>query len=266
MERDVPSVLREIEARKFEEVAGRKARQPLGELESRIRDLPPTRGFTEQLRSCFQAEPAIIAEIKRASPSAGIIREDFDPVWLAERYQSGGAACLSVLTDGPGFQGNAQYLRLAHEAVDLPILRKDFTVDAWQIAESRVMGADAILLIAAILSTSQLQDYSARARASGLDVLLEVHNEQELEQALTTDVELIGINNRDLHRFETELATSERLVRQIPSDRLVVAESGIHTAADLNRLGQAGIRCFLIGEGLMRQPDPGEALQALLQR
>lgn len=261
----VTTILDEILAHKQGEVAARRARCSQSELSARTRDMPPCRDFAAALQDAIGRNgAAVIAEIKRASPSAGLIRQDFDPAWLASRYQDGGAACLSVLTDAHYFQGDDEYLRQARAAVALPVLRKDFVVDEWQLFESRLLGADAILLIAAALSPAQLQEYSERAMALGLTVLLEVHDGEEMEVALATRAPLIGINNRDLRRFVTDLAVSETLAPRVDDGRLVVAESGIRDHGDVQRLQTAGIHAFLVGESLMRQPDPGVALRQLL--
>jgi indole-3-glycerol phosphate synthase len=205
----------------------------------------------------------VIAEVKKASPSAGIIRADFRPSDIASSYQQGGAACLSVLTDVDYFKGSDDYLRQARDACDLPVLRKDFMVDPWQIQESRMLGADCILLIVAALDRALLLELDLLAAELGLDVLVEVHDENELEAALATTARLIGVNNRDLHTFTTDLATSERLRPLVPADRLMVTESGIHTSQDVARMHAAGIHAFLVGEAFMRRPDPGQALHSL---
>jgi indole-3-glycerol phosphate synthase len=205
----------------------------------------------------------VIAEVKKASPSAGIIRADFRPSDIASSYQQGGAACLSVLTDVDYFKGSDDYLRQARDACDLPVLRKDFMVDPWQIQESRMLGADCILLIVAALDRALLLELDLLAAELGLDVLVEVHDENELEAALATTARLIGVNNRDLHTFTTDLATSERLRPLVPADRLMVTESGIHTSQDVARMHAAGIHTFLVGEAFMRRPDPGQALHSL---
>ncbi|MGB6974852.1 MAG: indole-3-glycerol phosphate synthase TrpC, partial [Terracidiphilus sp.] len=226
------------------------------------------RGWARALRRRAQTAPAVIAEIKKASPSRGLIRADFDPAWLARCYQSGGAAALSVLTDEPWFQGSLRTLELASEAASLPCLRKDFTLDEYQILEARAHRADAILLIAAALADAELTRFAAAAHALQLDVLVEVHTADELDRVLDTlgetGADAIGVNNRDLKTFEVRLETSLELAHQIPSSVVRVAESGLSTADDLSRLRAAGFHAFLIGESLMRQPDPGAALEALL--
>ena len=205
----------------------------------------------------------MIAEVKKASPSAGVIRPDFQPAAIAESYEAGGAACLSVLTDERYFQGHRDYLAEARDACALPVLRKDFIVDSWQVLESRALGADCILLIVAALDDGPLRDLHGHARELGLDVLVEVHDEAELGRALAIDAQLVGVNNRDLHRFATDLGTSERLRPLVPAERTLVAESGIHTRADVARLQRAGINAFLVGEAFMRAKDPGAALREL---
>ena len=261
----MPTVLQRIVLRKAEEVAARSALLRAVELRARLADLPPPRGFLAALRQRIaQQPPAVIAEIKKASPSAGVIREDFDPAWIAERYHAHGAACLSVLTDHDFFQGHEDYLHQARAACPLPVIRKDFTINPWQVLESRCLGADAILLIMAALDDSAYQQLYEAAAEAGLDVLVEVHDQGELERALKLQPPLVGINNRDLHRFVTDLAISEQLAPQIPAGTVVVGESGIHHRADVNRLQAAGIQCFLVGESLMRAADPGVALSELL--
>jgi len=248
-------------------VAAAKVRVPVAELEVMAAHHHP-RGWAAALRRRAAAGPAIIAEIKKASPSKGLIRADFDVEWLAQRYEAGGAAALSVLTDEPFFQGSLRNLALASAAADLPCLRKDFTVDAYQILEARAHHGDAILLIAAALTNAGMQQLSRTARSVALDVLVEVHTADELARVLdalgTTGANAIGVNNRNLKTFEVSLETSFELVEQIPAGVVRVAESGISTPQDLARLRAAGFDAFLIGESLMRQPDPGAALAALL--
>src|SRR5690606_22915674 len=228
-------------------------------------EFPQLRGFIHSIQSTIQESgTAVIAEIKKASPSKGLIREDFDPVEIAKSYQQGGAACLSVLTDEPYFQGHADYLLMAKRATNLPVLRKDFMIDPWQIFQSRVLAADCVLLIVACLNDAQLMEMTLLARDLGMDVLMEVHDAEELERALKTPAQLIGINNRNLKTFDTDLATSERLFESVDDSRLLVSESGIHTAADVQRLKAAGIHCFLIGESLMREADPGAQLRRII--
>lgn len=255
------AVLDDIVARCRETVAQAKARIPQRALEERPLYHEARRGF---LAAVQQRKPAIIAEVKRASPSKGLIRSDFDPVWIAQRYAAAGASALSVLTEEHFFQGSLQYLAAIRAAVALPLLRKDFTLDPYQIVEARAWGADAVLLIAAILDDAQMKDLHAAAWAIGLDVLVEVHSEDELERVRGLGATLIGVNNRDLRTFVTRLATAEWLRPLMPAGVTAVAESGIETPADIARLRRAGYDVFLIGESLMRATDPGEALQTLL--
>ena len=260
----VPDVLRRIIERKAEELAGRQAQISLGELEAALAPAEPPRGFEAALRARLAAgAPAVIAEVKKASPSKGVIRPDFDPEEIARQYADGGAACLSVLTDADFFQGSEAYLRAARAACTLPVLRKDFTIDPYQVAEARSIGADAILLIVAALSPGQLDELSAAARQYGLDVLVEVHDGEELERALELPTLLLGINNRDLRDFSTRLETTLELLPRVPADRLVVTESAIHSRADVLRMQEAGVGAFLVGEAFMREADPGAALAAL---
>lgn len=261
----LPTILENILARKREEITARSSACSLAEMKSRCHDLEAPRGFIKSIqRRVDKGQVAVIAEVKKASPSAGVIREDFRPDWIAQRYHAAGAACLSVLTDHDFFQGHEDYLQQARAACPLPVIRKDFTIDEWQVWESRWLGADAILLIMAALGDDQYYKLYSCARDAGLDVLVEVHNEEELQRALAVQPPLLGINNRDLHRFQTDLATSERLMPKIPVSSLVVGESGIHTHADIQRLRRAGIHTFLIGEAMMRADDPGQALADLL--
>ena len=263
---DTPDILKKIVDYKRGELATAMAAQPLAEVRSRIADLEDQpRGFIRALHDSYASGwTPIIAEVKKGSPSKGIIRPDFDPLAIAETYQQHGAACLSVLTDQHFFLGNLRYLALIREQVGLPLLRKDFIFDPYQIYEARAAGADAVLLIAAMLELSQLRDFSALARELALDVLLEIHDERELELALQTDCQLIGINNRSLHTFVTDLSTTERLAARVPDDRFVVAESGVNCRADIERLQQGGAKAFLIGESLMREADIGAKLRELL--
>ena len=259
----VPSILQRILHRKSEEVAVGKSIFSYSELAARARECPPIRGFERKLRVRSPAGPAVIAEIKKASPSAGLIREDFQPATIARSYESAGAACLSVLTDRDFFQGENKYLQQARGACNLPVLRKDFMIDPWQILESRVLGADCILLIVAALEQAVLQELSSLANETGMDVLIEVHDELEMERALSLDHGLIGVNNRNLNTFETSLVTSERLKKMLSEDRLMVAESGIRSVDDVKRMQASGINTFLVGEAFMREPDPGQALKSM---
>lgn len=257
------TILDSILERKREEIAAFRQATDAGELAARVQQAPAPRGFAAALAA--KAPRAVIAEIKKASPSKGLIREDFDIAWLAERYQAGGAACLSVLTDRDFFQGHNDFLAMARNACDLPVLRKDFMIDPIQIDESRALGADCILLIAAALSTDLMTELAERATALGMDVLAEVHNAEELERTLTLpDTTILGINNRDLKTFHTTLDTSFALRDQVARHRLLVSESGIYTTDDLARLAAADFGAFLIGESFMRVRDPGAALAALI--
>lgn len=258
-------VLAGILAYKRDDVETRKHARPLSVMAELAAAQSEPRAFYDALANCV-GRPALIAEIKKASPSKGLIRADFDPPALARAYAAGGAACLSVLTDAPSFQGDDAFLVSARAACDLPVLRKDFTVDPWQVAESRALGADAILIIMAALDDETALDIRDAATEFGMDALVEVHNEAELERALLLEARLIGINNRSLVTFKTDLATTERLATRVPHDRLLVSESGIFTPADIARLSNTGARAFLVGESLMRQDDVEAATRALLAR
>ena len=259
-----PTILRKILARKAEEVAERSAKESLSHLESRIGEQSPARGFAAALQARAGAgEPAVIAEIKKASPSKGVIRENFQPAEIAASYSDGGATCLSVLTDVDFFQGADAYLQQARDNCDLPVLRKDFTVDPYQIVEARAIGADAILLIVAALEDSQMLELSQTAAEVGVDVLVEVHDRAELDRALELPTPLVGINNRDLHTFDTSLDTTISLLEHIPEDRLVITESGIHTPADVALMREHDVLSFLVGEAFMRADDPGARLREL---
>lgn len=257
----VPTVLKTIFDRKVEEVAERRVQRSLSDLQRAAASADPARGFREALaQRAARGESAVIAEVKKASPSKGVIREDFHPSQIAQSYEAGGAACLSVLTDVDFFQGADEYLQAARAACSLPILRKDFTLDAYQIWEARALGADAILLIVACLELPLLKDLYDCAAEAGLDVLVEVHDESELDEALTLGGDLIGINNRDLHTFETSLETTYRLLERIPSGVQVVTESGFSSAEQVAEMRRRGVQTFLIGESFMRAVDPGVAL------
>jgi len=266
MPTNTPDILKKIVANKLEEVASAKTATSISELKSRIADLEEVpRGFERHLREAVASGwTAIIAEIKKGSPSKGVIRADFDPQEIAEIYQNNGATCLSVLTDEKFFLGQIRYLVLIRETVSLPLLRKDFICDPYQIYEARAFGADAILLIASMLSLGDLQDFHAVAKEINLDVLLEVHDEAEMEMALHTDCTVIGVNNRNLRTFATDLGITSRLACMMPPERLLVAESGINSRADIIRLMADGAKAFLIGETMMREGDIGAKLRELL--
>ena len=255
---DTPDILKRILARKREELRERSARQPLSELRDRLSMAGPTRGFVGAIACRIAAgKPAVIAEIKKASPSKGVLRPDFHPAEIAASYERNGATCLSVLTDVDFFQGSDADLQAARAACALPVLRKDFTIDPYQIYEARMLGADGILLIVAALSDAQLSELSACASEVGVDVLVEVHNADELERALPLNTRLIGINNRDLHTFETRLETTLNLLPRIGNDRIVVTESGILQPEDVQEMQSRGVNAFLVGEAFMKAADPG---------
>ncbi len=260
----LPDILERILARKREEIGERRARLPLAEQRRRAQAADAPRGFAESLDKRIAAGKAgVIAEIKRASPSKGVLREDFDPAWIAASYARGGAACLSVLTDRDFFQGDDTFLQQARNACALPVLRKEFIIDPYQVYEARALGADCILLIAACLDDTLMRDLNALALELGMDVLMEVHDGGELERALGVPGRLLGINNRDLRSFEVSLDTTLALQPQVPAGRILVTESGILTRADVQRMRTAGVHAFLVGEAFMRAPDPGRQLAAL---
>ena len=252
-------------ATKRDEVLARKGLATIGDLDRAARDATPPRGFRAALEAKGASGFGLVAEIKKASPSKGLIRADFRPAEHAVAYEHGGAACLSVLTDAPYFQGHEDYLMDARAACALPVLRKDFTLDPWQVAEARAIGADAILIIVAALGDAEMAEIEAAALERGMDVLVEVHDEAELERAARLRSRLIGINNRDLRTFRTDLAATERLAPFAPEGTLLVAESGIDAHADLERLSTSGVRCFLVGESLMREADVAAATHRLLE-
>ncbi|MFY0691390.1 MAG: indole-3-glycerol phosphate synthase TrpC [Paracoccaceae bacterium] len=259
-----PTILEKIKAYKLEEVAARKAERPLAELELAAQQADAPRGFANALFEAARTGYGLIAEIKKASPSKGLIREDFDVPALARAYAEGGATCLSVLTDTPSFQGADAFLMEARNAVDLPVLRKDFLYDPYQVVEARALGADCILIIMASVSDAQAQELEAAAEAHGMDVLVEVHNAEELERGIVLNSPLLGINNRDLNTFEVTLETTRTLAGRVPEDKMIVSESGLFEPQDLADLARYGARSFLIGESLMRQPDVTAATRHIL--
>ncbi len=259
-----PDILARIITRKIEEITESSEKKPLSALAAQVEHLMPVRGFYKAMRAKIDAgDAAVIAEIKKASPSKGVLRENFDPMAIAQSYQQAGAACLSVLTDVDFFQGSLDYLSAVRTCCDLPLLRKDFMVDPYQVYEARVAGADAVLLIVAVLGDPLMHELAATAANLGLDVLVEAHNGEELDRALQLDTPLIGINNRNLRTFDTSLDTTLDLLERIPDDRLVITESGIHTAADVSRLRESDVHAFLVGEAFMRAENPGDQLQTL---
>jgi indole-3-glycerol phosphate synthase len=258
-------ILKEIEIYKRREIAEAKTTQPIDALTALANSAPPVRGFADTLRSAVdKGRFALIAEIKKASPSKGLIREDFDPARLARAYEDGGAVCLSVLTDTPSFQGAPEFLVAARAAVSLPVIRKDFMFDPYQVVQARAWGADCILIIMSAVTDAEAKELETTAIDWGMDVILEVHNEAELDRALLCKSPLIGVNNRDLKTFNTTLEPTLRLAPLTPADRLVIGESGISTHEDLQQLAEANVRCFLVGESLMRKQDVATATRDLL--
>jgi len=261
---NTPDILKKIIDRKEQEVSDRKINKTETQLITEAKSASPVRGFVDSMRKRIAAgDSAVIAEIKKASPSKGIIRENFKPSEIAISYQKGGASCLSVLTDIDFFQGSDEYLIQAREACDLPVIRKDFIVDTYQVYEARAMGADCILLIVAVLSDEQMKILYSLARMLDMDVLIEVHDEEELHRSLPLGADLVGINNRNLRTFETSLDTTINLLNQIPENRIVVTESGIHSAQHINQMRENQVNAFLVGEAFMRADDPGAELQQL---
>lgn len=261
---DQPDILQKILCRKVEEVLARSAELSMAELRRRVEAVAPVRGFVRAIdEKIGQGKAAVVAEVKKASPSKGVLREDFQPAEIARSYEHGGAACLSVLTDADFFQGSEEYLKQARAACRLPVLRKDFIIDPYQVYEARAIGADCILLIVAALGDAMLLELSQLADHLGMDVLVEVHDARELERALKLPLKLIGINNRDLRSFDTSLQTTLGLLARVPDDRLVVTESGIHTTGDVSLMREHGVNAFLVGEAFMRAVDPGAALSEL---
>lgn len=261
MSSDTPTILKKILARKHEEIAERSAQVSIPQLIEKAKTASAPRGFAASIAAKIAAgQSGVIAEIKKASPSKGVIREDFDPAAIAQSYEKGGACCLSVLTDVDFFQGADEYLKMARSASTLPVIRKDFIIDEYQIYEARAMGADCILLIVSALSEEQLNQLHEVARSLGMDVLIEVHDGAELDIALKLDNPMIGINNRNLHSFEVSLENTYQLLSKIPDDKIVITESGIHSPADVAAMRQHNVNAFLVGEAFMRSEEPGERL------
>ena len=259
------SILDDIRTYKLADVAARKLARPQAAVEAAAHDARPVRSFADALRRTSARGYGLIAEIKKASPSRGLIRADFDPAALAQAYEKGGAACLSVLTDAPSFQGDDSFLGLARDACELPVLRKDFLFDPWQVAESRALGADCILIILGAVTDEQATALEDAAAAWGMDALIEVHTAEELERAKLMRSPLLGINNRDLNTFETDLGVTKGLLRSVPVDRIIVSESGLASRQDLGQIARYGVRCFLIGETLMREANVEAATRELLR-
>lgn len=261
---DTPDILKKIVRRKHEEIAERRQQRSIDELKQLLASAPPLRGFVAAMQAKLDAGlPAVIAEVKKASPSKGVMREHFVPAEIARSYEQGGAACLSVLTDVDFFQGSDEYLKQAREACSLPVIRKDFIIDPYQVVEARVIGADCILLIAACLSDAQMRELSELATELGMDVLVEVHDAEELQRTLPLGLPLVGINNRNLRTFETSLDTTLELLAQIPQGRIVVTESGIHSPEDVALMRKNNVNSFLVGEAFMRAEEPGVKLAEL---
>ena len=261
MSSDTPTILKKILARKHEEIAERSAQVSIPQLIEKAKTASAPRGFAASIAAKIAAgQSGVIAEIKKASPSKGVIREDFDPAAIAQSYEKGGACCLSVLTDVDFFQGADDYLKMARSASTLPVIRKDFIIDEYQIYEARAMGADCILLIVSALSEEQLNQLHEVARSLGMDVLIEVHDGAELDIALKLDNPMVGINNRNLHSFEVSLENTYQLLSKIPDDKIVITESGIHSPADVAAMRQHNVNAFLVGEAFMRSEEPGERL------
>ncbi len=261
---DTPDILKKIVARKVEEIAERSSKVSIDALKAQLDGASPPRGFVAAIKAKITAGQAgVIAEIKKASPSKGVMRENFIPEQIAKSYEKGGAACLSVLTDVDFFQGGDEYLKQARAACSLPVIRKDFIIDPYQVVEARVMGADCILLIAACLEDEQMKSLAELANSLGMDVLIEVHDEEELQRSLPLNQALVGINNRNLRTFEVSLDTTLRMLEQIPADRIVVTESGIHSPEDVKLMREHSVNAFLVGEAFMRAEEPGERLAEL---